>query len=276
MRCTTYVRMSACLSAVVLGPAVPAAHADELCPPARLSGERIPSNGFVREKSIGGPTRFRIDWTDRSGAQIGLGSVERVTKPTGGNVFLSDVIKAPSALGTGAARTIVCDFVQTTERIGNTGELNVLSVEALVFDPPAGVFATANIFEAVAAHIGGGVWVPIPDLYADTDGDGTLDIGDVLYSAVDLNEYLPGLPTFSLGQSFDIVDGRVLELPGMWFSSTPITFDPLTGEFTGTPISIEGSALSSHEVASIPEPATLCLLGGGVALLPLVRRRRRG
>jgi hypothetical protein len=287
MRWTHHVRVSACLSAVLLTPVVPAARADGPCPPAPVAGEPIPKSGFVREQSLGFATGFKIEWTDREGKKIDGGAVQGVTKFFGGNLYQSDPIRAPRSVATGGGRVIVCDFVQTTQPVppaqrlqttepqANTGEMNVLSVEALVFDPVVGAFATANVFEAVAAHVGLGVWVPIPDLYADTNGDGTVGVGDILHSAVDLNVYLPSLPTFSLGQTFNIVNGLVPELPGMWFSSTPITFDPLTGAFTGTPITIEGAALSSHEVESVvPEPSTLILLGAGVLLAPVARRRR--
>jgi hypothetical protein len=275
MRYATYVGQVACVSLIVLGAAAPIAHAaDILCPPV-AGAEPIPKNGFVREKSIGNPTNFRIDWTDRSGAAIGVGSVTGTTKRVGtSNIFLSDVIKAPSALGVGPNRTIVCDFIQTTDIAENTGEVNVLAVEAITFDQAAGEFATANIFEALSFHVGDGIFVPIPDLYADTNGDGALGLGDILFSAVDLNEYLLNVPTFLLGQTFNIVNGLVPELPGMFFSSTPISFDPTTGEFLGTPISIDASALSSHEVESIPEPGTLALFLAGLASASVIARRR--
>jgi len=107
--------------------------------------------------------------------------------------------------------------------------------------------------------------VRIPDLYADTNGDGILDQGDLLYSLVDIRQYVPSSPSFSLGASFAIVNGEVATLPGMLFSATPFVFDPTSpdGEdftpFTGT-----GFAESEHQLALVPEPSTAPLLAAGL------------
>jgi hypothetical protein len=276
MRQMCRTRLAPLLSLIALGLTAPRARADEPCPPNNVTGFRRPANGKVREKAVGQPTDFRIDWTDRSGAQIGVGSVTLSANQRVGtsNIFLSNVIDAPLSLNSGGQRVIVCDFTQTTTRVGHTGEVNVLSVEAPTLDPVTGQFGTASIFDVLLALAGNGVEVPIPDLYADTNLDGTLGAGDVLYSAVNLYTFLASTPTFTLGQSFTITGGLVAGLPGMFFSSTPVSLDPATGEFTGTPITTDAMALSAHlPQGTVPEPSTLALLAGGVVLL-LSRRRR--
>jgi len=52
---------------------------------------------------------------------------------------------------------------------------------------------------------------------------------DVLYSLVDLNTYLNSIPSFSLGDSFAVVDGTTPALPGMSFSTTPFASIPGPG-----------------------------------------------
>jgi hypothetical protein len=147
------------------------------------------------------------------------------------------------------------------------GEISNLSIEAVVPDPTTGGFGIANIFGVLASKVGLETAVPIPDLFADTNGDGVLGTDDILYSVVDLNVYLLSIPTFTLGQAFDIVAGLVAELPGMQFSSTPFSFDPATGAFNGTPVTIPGFADALHDPEAVPEPSTWSLLAAGFTLL---------
>ena len=67
--------------------------------------------------------------------------------------------------------------------------------------------------------MGDGVFVSVPDLWADTNGDGMIGSGDILYSLVDLRAYLNGgngpVPAFVPSESFTIVNGRVASLPGI-------------------------------------------------------------
>jgi hypothetical protein len=251
----------------------------------------VPWHGQIFETSDSPTTSYTIDWTDRSGAPIGVGSqtlvtnlVNNVTPITGGQ-FMSQIITAPSFLTTSSGDEQVCDFIQTTHDAPaqpgprnapiHTGATNVLSVEAVVLDQATGRYETANIFEALALRAGVGVLVAIPDLYADTNGDGTLDAGDLLYSAVNLNQYLLAVPTFSIGSVFSITNGLVAGLPGMVFSSTPISIDPLTGAFSTTPVTLDATVLSAHVVSATPEPEPLPLVVAGLACVAFAARRRR-
>ena len=174
----------------------------------------------------------------------------------------------------------MCDVTQDIKildpPLSAGGEISNLSIEAVVPDPTTGGFGIANIFGVLAGTVGLETVVPIPDLFADTNGDGVLGTGDILYSVVDLNVYLSSIPTFTLGEEFDIVGGVVAGLPGMQFSSTPFTFDPNTGDFTGTPVTLAGFADAEHDPEAIPELSTWSLLAAGFTLLAFLRWRDVG
>lgn len=154
------------------------------------------------------------------------------------------------------------------------GEVSDLSIEALVFDATLGQYQLFNIFGVIEQFVGYKE-VYIPDLFADTNGDGSLGDGDVLYSLVDLVSYLPALPSVDLGKSYTIVNGQVPELPGMLFSTTPFTFDAITG-FSWSPLDGQGITEGLHGVAATPEPSTILLLGSGMAGLAWFGRRKWG
>ncbi len=172
---------------------------------------------------------------------------------------------------------------------------NVLQIEAVKFDPSSQQYRLVDSFGAIRDNVGLYNTVYVPDLFADTNHDGLMDDRDVLYSLVDLTIYLKSVPTFTLGQSFTIVDGLVAELPGMQFSTSPFVFDPIHG-FTTTGLFSSGDAVvgqpgrsalagssdgesdSEHGLTAIPEPATWLSMLLGFGLLgwrlrwPLTRR----
>ncbi len=128
-------------------------------------------------------------------------------------------------------------------------------------------------------------YIHIPDLFADTNGDGVVGNGDILYSLVDLFTYLSAPPTFVIGDQFYIENGRVAGLPGMYFSATPIIvdpvlgpipsggewFNPLTTPFSGLTSPPPNSvALSAHTIDA-PSPASLALFGLGLGMALMVR-----
>lgn len=115
-------------------------------------------------------------------------------------------------------------------------------------------------------RVGAGVPVRFPDLYADTNGDGVLGAGDLLYSSVDVNTYLNTRPSFSFGDTYVATNGLVAGLPGMFFSTSPISLDPFAG-FVGTPYTGNVVVLTDHELTGIPEPSSALLLLTGVVLI---------
>jgi hypothetical protein len=145
-------------------------------------------------------------------------------------------------------------------------------IEATVFDPKTATFGLANVFGVEAASVGLGHEVLIPDLFGDTDKNGTIGDGDVLYSLVDLSAYLKSIPQFSLGESFDVVNGEVAGLAGMMFSTSPFVFDPDTG-FSSTPFSGEAIVEGQHGATAVPEPGTLITFLMGMVFLLSYRWR---
>jgi hypothetical protein len=118
--------------------------------------------------------------------------------------FDTGVINIPATVQTSSGPVDVADFRQTTKRLQHSGEIADLSVEAVYLDPVTGKFVIGSIFGTLDAAVGDAS-VAIPDLFADTNHDGSLDDGGllysvVLYSVVDLNKYLNSVPAFKLGE----------------------------------------------------------------------------
>jgi hypothetical protein len=139
---------------------------------------------------------------------------------------------------------------------------------------------------------GGQVNLRIPDLYADTNGDGLIGQGDVLYSWVDVRIYPGATPDFQLGDTFEIINGQVTGLPGMWFSATEIYLDPLLGpQPTGgvwfnagnqpsarqaSPLGGHAEAWSEHELTpQVPEPSSGLMAAAGLLCWGLWRINRQ-
>lgn len=171
--------------------------------------------------------------------------------------------------------TVDIKDIRQTTRLRNTSELleesidealNDLKFEA-IFDDGQGGFELQNIFDFLDERLGSSYRFSIPDLYADTNNDGSIGSGDILYSLVDLTQYVENIPSFEIGETFSIVNGEVTSLPGMLFSSTPFVYDSSLG-FTSTPITISAVTGTEHELTT-PEPTTLLglFVFGGVGLL---------
>jgi hypothetical protein len=170
----------------------------------------------------------------------------------------------------------VCDAKQITKMMKSTGEVADLDLESIFHDPDTDQFLIQDLFGTIAGNLGFETPVRVPDLFADTNGDGMLGEGDVLYSTVDMSQYIHVLPDFALGDTFTISNGLIAGLPGMMFSTTPFTYDPIVG-ISGTPANLEGTVEALHEITpvpDIPEPASLLLVGSGaLALIGYARCR---
>jgi hypothetical protein len=144
-----------------------------------------------------------------------------------------------------------------------------------------GVWMMYSPFTEVDLSIQTGDVLMIPDLYA-TDSNGNL-INEELYGLVNVDTYLPGTTCtlsicevpYTLGETFNIVNGAVAGLPGMLFSTSPWVFSSTTG-FTDPGGNYTGSAevISEHGLESIPEPSAAVLLGTGLLAMALVMRKR--
>jgi hypothetical protein len=173
------------------------------------------------------------------------------------------------------------------------GAVSILNIESLGIDPETGLWVYEGAFHRILMSTGGApASLNIPDLFADTNGDGEIGEGDVLYSWVDIFTYLQAPPTFSLGDEFFILDGQVAELQGMWFSPTPIFLDPLLGPRPSggqwynpaAPLFSSFAAnngtnsitLTAHTIeVDVPEPAAWAMLVVGFGAMGAVLRRRR-
>jgi len=223
--------------------------------------------GWVDEK---GPAFSSYDvWlTDYQGKRIGTTPYAHLQGDAHGNASIN--------VPTGMPR--VCDAQNdTTPPVAAGGGAAggaraVLSLESIFFDPNTGTFYLQNTFETISFLAGDGTVVRIPDLYADTNANGVIGDGDILYSLIDLDaSLLAPQPSFTLGDFFDIIDGQVAALPFMWFSTAPFVFDPSTG-FTGTPYSGQAIAATEHDMFTVPEPSTLFTLIFGLVAIAGFKR----
>jgi hypothetical protein len=243
--------------------------------------------GIVREFSAN-PANFTVRITQPGGAIMN-------PQPPGFPVTVAGVPINGGLNGYGATVNIpqfgfACDVKNTTQPLpkkkkaslaqaaapalsSDGGEISDLMLEALSLH--AGQYQSQDLFGTITSFLGSDVEVEIPDLYADTNGDGTLDTGDILYSLVDMSIYLQSVPSFSIGDTYSVVNGRVAGLPGMQFSTTEFTFDPSTG-FTGTDYTGTAEAETLHALQSTPEPGTIVLTLVALAVLVWYRKRSMG
>lgn len=249
------------------------------------SGNGIPCGsapGVVHEFSAN-PANFRVFITNPGGGDMN-------PQPPGFPVNVNGVPLAGGGFGANVAIPAFpngCDVrnrtipqrkkghapIAPSQLSGTGGEESDLRLESLFYNSASNTYSLQDLFGTIQHRLGNFAVVKVPDLYADTNGDGTLGSGGVLYSLVDMNAYLNNIPSFTEGGTFSIVNGTVAGLPGMLFSTTDFTFDPSTG-FSGTDFTGDGVVESEHDLESVPEPGSLLLLGSGVLGLSGILRNR--
>lgn len=238
-------------------------------------------NGIVNETSPV-PADFLVYLTGDDGKDL-------IPQPTDYPRFLHGVLnpatgqyEAKTVVGGGGRFLDVRDARNETlvrvagGHLGGGGDVvqatSILNLEALFLDGH-GMWRLENIFNSVEAHVGFNYEVIIPDLYL-SDSRGNLLPDRTLYSLVDLNVFLPPGSSFFTGEVFEITGGVNPFLPGMQFSSTPFTFNSVSG-FTGTPLTGAGVMVTAHGLRVTPVPdagnsgamlaASLLLLGSFVS-----------
>lgn len=264
---------------------------------AANAGEFVPSNdktqpGVVRDKGPKGTEVF-IRWSDKDGnislktdtKTIGENGVVDFPVPVelGATFCPMGIVVLPDgkeACRGNSQNRPVKDFQQYTKKSGaipkqqlnqlqqTSGEVSVLDVSS--FKPIGEDFLVIPFTTFVAENFGINRELRIPDLYADTDENGILGEGDILYSAVNLVDSVDRINagfTFNIGDSFAIINGSSSLLPGFLFGTQPITRDAnsLTGYINPEPFTGDGFVLTEHTVeVVVPEPtSTLSLLALG-------------
>jgi hypothetical protein len=250
------------LTAMALGAAAPALAANHI---GRLMETPPPGGGGF------------ICFTDSNGNVI-PGSCTFGNAP-----FVVDVPQAFNG-------TDVDDFVNGSSRLtgnggpggGGGGAFNWLWGESLIFNLITGRWEYENLFTRLYEQIGDTGHLIIPDMFGDINNDGVLDDLDIMYSWIDINACGGVLPAFSLGDSFNVVDGKIAGYECMWFSPTPIFLDPVNGPrptggnwFTGVT-----TVYATHDGMAfippmVPEPDTWALMIAGFAVAGTALRRRK-
>lgn len=238
------------------------------CRPGEVRG------GTVYEYSPHLGVDFTVQLTDSAGLPLGA-PIRLIGQPApiGGTQASLRVSTSSNA----------CDAINTTVRRltagggggGDEFATAVLWLETIYYDLDKKEYYLGDIFETIYTIFGPGVRVRIPDLYADTNGDGHIGDDDILYSLVDLAEYLIDVPTFDFGNTYVITDGKTVGLPGMYFSTTDFVFSPTSDMgFDYTPYTGTGEVMTDHALEA-PAPASFALLVGGLALLGAARNARK-
>lgn len=227
------------------------------------------------------PASFDVYATDKDHKRFGDPLVRGLQGRLGqGGNFFNATVDIAASPGMGR-----CDFVNVTHLDGVAGGgggglgggggggtlalVSDLSIESLVLGSDGKIHIEGTI--ARLFQLRGTGLLLLPDLYSaemPADAQGVF----TLYSMVDIREFLLTTPTFQLGDVFTINDGLVDGLPGFQFSTTPFAFGPDTG-FTGTPFSGLATALTLHIFQAVPEPGTLALVLGALALLAAFQAR---
>ena len=225
---------------------------------------KIKGGGLVTE--LGSPgDQVRIKWTNKNGQEIGKTGIQTIGA-SGKTVFRAPKVQQGQT---------VADFKQFVKK-GNAGEVSELEVFA--FEPDGVDFLVTPFNDYVRMQLGWNQDLRIPDLYADTNGDGGLGEGDVLFSAVNLVDYFAGglASDYSFGDQFSVVNGAVTQLPGFFFGLDPFVRDPnaFNGLINPHPYSGEATVLSEHLVSAVvPVPAAVWLFG--TALIGFIGMSRR-
>jgi hypothetical protein len=98
---------------------------------------------------------------------------------------------------------------------------------------------------------------------------------EFIYTAWDLDRWLPDPRPWYLGQTFQVIDGLVPDLPGLQVGLAPFEFNPDVGPDQDPIINLQpmsGIVEVAAEFEMIPEPATMGLFG--LAGLLMVWRKR--
>jgi hypothetical protein len=254
------ITLVACFSPFVLASSPAAAQAKWIVEPGLIKDGKVTDTGPPG-------TQVGVVWSGvRNGMRVDL----RLPPPPIQTIGASRSVDFPLPEGgkdkdpLGDLQTIT-DVTQFT-RLPNAAT-SILQIAAFV--PSGGDFQIFPLITYVQNNLAIGVKLSIPDLFADTDGDGVLGIGDTLYSALNLADFLDASVNFSFGDTYSIVNGASLLLPGMLFgtqqivpnASNPTGYDN-PAPWTGTVV-----ALASHAIVAIPEPGTILLLGIGFIAL---------
>jgi hypothetical protein len=235
----------------------------------------VPIGGIVKDCTNNFRANITIsELTDDRFRTIDVDGYPITKEANAGNNFCVEFNIGDHVIDRNGRRRPVMDAEQEVERIRSPGEKSILDLEAMIFDVGTNQFVLVSMFATIANQLGFGVELRIPDVFADTNKDGEIGFGDVLYGLVDLTEYVQSIPAFSLGDSVDIINGVVAQFPGMRFSTTPFTFDPNAG-FSGTAVTAPGRIDAEHRLTALPEPGSVLLVLSGWLLVFLMLPRRR-
>lgn len=255
-------------------------------PPCRIGESR---EGDVYEYSKFQNANFVVHLTDWAGNNLGPGiPLQGINVPGNGSVAKLHVPKAAGACDAWN-ETILPPPGPGGPPPGPGGPGNPpggkasLRIESLILNPNINEWEMYNIFDTVQFYSGLGNPFEIPDLYADTNGDGAIDDGDVLYGWVNLWQYIPTAPKFSLGDEFTLTNGQITAIngvstngpvPGIWFGTTDFCYDPTAanGFDCDPPYSGTTYAYTNHSLTATPEPLAITLFGVGCVGIGMIRR----
>ena len=118
-------------------------------------------------------------------------------------------------------------------------------------------------------------YLPMPDFLADLDNNGTITAAENIYVAVNMSVWEPVSHSLPFGTTLSVADGVSADLPGYYFSLTPITFSSSLGWTSDAPLTSNVYSVAEHQLNTTPEPSVWGALGIGVFGLCVLAWRRR-
>ena len=150
--------------------------------------------------------------------------------------------------------------------------LATVYIENIFRDPNTNLWVSGSITNYLLLAGLSSVFVGLPDFWS-TDPNAphlyeTINLPDLFAASLIAPAYDKTATTI-----YSVVNGAILNFPGIFVGPAPPTFDATNGLNTGSGFTGSTVVLTDHQI-STPEPGSMLLYASGLAVLGAARRRR--